>query len=294
MNEYVPSKEILDKYADVMINFALNGGEGVKPGEVVLITVPESARPFYDSLYEVAIKAGAHPMMRLIAQGNELFFYENATTEQLSFFPLKYYQGLIDQVDHTISVSAPDDLKRLSSVDKKKIFEHHKALQPAHEIHDKKEHEGKLFWTLCMYGTSAMAQEAGLSLKEYWAEIIHACYLDEDDPVAHWKDFKKKADEYKRKLDEMDIEYLDVVSQRTNLRIGLGKNRRWLGARCHNIPSFELFISPDWRETRGNIQFTEPLYRYGNLIENAYVEFGDDGCVKKATATQGEEVLLEM
>ena len=52
MTDYIPSQEILDKYADVMINFALNGGAGIQEGEVVRIMVPESARPIYDSLYK--------------------------------------------------------------------------------------------------------------------------------------------------------------------------------------------------------------------------------------------------
>jgi aminopeptidase len=39
-----------------------------------------------------------------------------------------------------------------------------------------------------MYGTEAMAKEAGLSLEEYWNQIISACFLDEADPVQKWKE----------------------------------------------------------------------------------------------------------
>ncbi|MFT4313428.1 MAG: aminopeptidase, partial [Candidatus Woesearchaeota archaeon] len=59
------------------------------------------------------------------------------------------------------------------------------------------------------------------------------------------------------------------------------------------IPSFEIYISPDWRETKGHIQFTEPLYRYGTLITDAYLEF-EKGIVTKATASSGESQLKEM
>ena len=66
-----------------------------------------------------------------------------------------------------------------------------------------------------------------------------------------------------------------------------------MGGSGRNIPSFELFISPDWRGTEGRIRFTEPLYRYGNLIKDVYLEF-NDGRVTKATASEGEAVLKEM
>jgi len=38
---YQPSEEILKKYADVLVNYALGGGVGVKAGEVVQLRVPE-------------------------------------------------------------------------------------------------------------------------------------------------------------------------------------------------------------------------------------------------------------
>ena len=42
--EYKPSQEILDKYSEVLINFALNSGNGIKKGEVVLLIVSEIAK----------------------------------------------------------------------------------------------------------------------------------------------------------------------------------------------------------------------------------------------------------
>jgi hypothetical protein len=43
---YTPSSSLLYNYADILINFALNSGEGIKKGEVVHVRVPETARPF--------------------------------------------------------------------------------------------------------------------------------------------------------------------------------------------------------------------------------------------------------
>jgi aminopeptidase len=99
--------------------------------------------------------------------------------------------------------------------------------------------------------------------------------------------------EYKDRLDALPIEKLHIEAADTDLWITIGDNRKWLGGSGRNIPSFELFISPDWRGTEGKIQFTEPLYRYGNLIKDAYLEF-KDGRVVKATASAGEDILKEM
>jgi aminopeptidase len=66
-----------------------------------------------------------------------------------------------------------------------------------------------------------------------------------------------------------------------------------LGGSGRNIPSFEVFTSPDWRGTEGWINFNQPLYRYGNLIDGIRLEF-KGGKVVKSTAKKGEKVLKEM
>ena len=97
----------------------------------------------------------------------------------------------------------------------------------------------------------------------------------------------------KTELDRLEIDKLHVESEGTDLWIGLGANRKWLGGSGRNIPSFELFISPDWRRTEGKIEFDQPLYRYGNLMSGIKLEF-KEGKVVKASAQYGEEVLKKM
>ena len=62
----------------------------------------------------------------------------------------------------------------------------------------------------------------------------------------------------------------------------IGEQRRWLGGRGRNIPSFEIFTSPDWRGTEGWIDFNQPLYRYGNLVKG--IRLG----VRRRTCDQSE------
>lgn len=66
-----------------------------------------------------------------------------------------------------------------------------------------------------------------------------------------------------------------------------------MGGSGRNIPSFEVFTSPDWRGTEGWIRFDQPLYRYGNLITGIELEFRA-GRVVSSTATQNKQLLREM
>ncbi|MGC9310862.1 MAG: aminopeptidase, partial [Candidatus Aenigmatarchaeota archaeon] len=116
---YTPSRKILDKYADLLVNFALWKGKGVKPGEVVLLQVPECAKPLLVSLQRAVLKAGAHPILQFLPDGIMKDFFEISTEEQAAFFPMKYMKCRVDTIDHLISVFATTDPFELSKSDPK-------------------------------------------------------------------------------------------------------------------------------------------------------------------------------
>ena len=290
---YQPPSDLLDRYADVVINFALNSGEGVKPGEVVQLRVPEVAKPMLVALRRAVLKACAHPLVFFTPDDFSREFFELANDDQLSFFAEKYHRGTVDQIDHTVVIIAETDKQELTGIPTAKIMAAQKAMKPYMDWRRAKESAGDYTWTLAMYGTQVMADEVDMSLEDYWGEIIKACYLDEERPAAKWQALYTDLYATKDKLDALPIEKLHVEAADTDLWVQVGADRKWLGGSGRNIPSFELFISPDWRGTSGRIQFTEPLYRYGSLIKGAYLEF-ENGLVTKATAEEGEELLREM
>lgn len=290
---YQPSEALLDKYADVLINFALNSGKGVNAGEVVQLRVPEVAKPLLVALRRAVLKAGAHPLINFVPDHMAREFYELANEEQLAFFAESYAKGTVEQIDHTVAIRAEADMQELAGIPSKKIMAAQKAMKPYMEWRRAKESAGNYTWTLALYGTQAMADEVGMSLEEYWEQIVEACLLKEDQPASKWQEIYTKLYRIRDALDAMPIERLHVEAEDTDLWVKLGDDRKWLGGSGRNIPSFELFISPDWRGTEGHIQFTEPLYRYGSLIKDAYLEF-KDGLVVKATASEGEALLRDM
>ena len=74
---YTPSKKILEKYANVLVNFALGGGKGVKKGEVVFLQVPESAKPLLYELRAAILKAGAYTITEYLPDNYQRGFFES-------------------------------------------------------------------------------------------------------------------------------------------------------------------------------------------------------------------------
>jgi len=290
---YIPKKEILEKYADVLINCALNGGNGIKESETVFLQVPEIAKPLLIALRNTALKAKAFPIIQFIPDGLDKEYYKLANQKQLEFFPEIYLRGKVNQADHFVSIIADSDLYELKDISPEKIMAKTKAFKPYMDWKRDKENSGKLTWTLALYGTKAMAKEANLTLEEYWNQIIEACYLNEKNPVKKWKETLSEIERIKSKLNSLNIKEINITSDKIDLKIGLDSNRKWMGGSGRNIPSFEVFISPDWRKTHGIIYFNQPLYRYGNLIKGIALEF-KDGKVVKASAKEGEKLLKEM
>lgn len=300
---YTPSKKILENYAKVLVNFALGSGKGVQKGETVYLTVNEYARPLYVELYKAILKRGGNVIQNYIPDDKETYdksnanvsrlFYELASPEQLSYFPAKFLRGLVDETDHSIYILSDTNKHILKGIDPKKILARGQAFKPYMDWRNEKENKGKFTWTLALYGTPAMAKEAGLTLKEYWGEIIKACFLDKKDPIKEWKKVFKMVEKAQNKLNSIKADKFHVKGPDVDLWVGYGKRRKWMGGSGRNIPSFELFTSPDWRGTNGWIRFSEPLYRYGNLITGIELWF-KDGKVVKAKAKQNEELLKQM
>jgi len=290
---YKPCPKILDKYADVLVRYALNSGKGVKKGEVVFLQVPESAKPLLKSLQRSVLKSGAHPIIQYLPDEMSKDFFELANEDQLKFFPATFLKGRVKQADHFLMILAETDYHELEGIDPRLIMERNLIFKPYKDWRDNKENKGKLSWTIGLYPTPAMAKEANITLYQAWNQVARACFLNYSNPVAKWVRVSKKSNQIIKKLNKLEIEEVNIKSKNTDLNITIGQNRQWLGGRGCNIPSFEIFTSPDWRGTNGYIFLDQPLYRSGNLIKNIKLTFRD-GLVIKSEAGYGEKYLQEL
>lgn len=285
--------ELLQRYASVMINFALNDGKGINKDNVVLIVTETPGIPLAKEVYKAVLLKGGYPMIQIQDDEFKLIHLQNGTDKQLSFFPEKYYRGLADSIDHYVRILAEEDPLFLSNADPKKVILTSHSTKKYREWLDQKEDAGKFTWTLCLYGTEGAAREANMTLDEYWEQISRACFLDDPDPIEKWNKVFDQIQSIQNVLNDMPINKLHVKAKETDLIVGLGEKRKWLGGSGRNIPSFEIFTSPDWRTVEGSIYFDQPLYRYGNIIENIRLQISG-GRIVKATAEKNEKLLLEM
>jgi aminopeptidase len=295
---YTPSPEYLERYADLLVGYALGGGAGIEPGDTVLVIAPESAKPLFVEICRAVWKAGGNVIQQYTPDNDAAAnlsrdFYELAGKAQLGFFAETYQRGLIDQIDHLAYVRCDADPHSLQGVDPARIMTRQSAHAPLVKWQTEKENAGRFSWTVGMYGTKAMAAEARLSLGDYWQQIIHACFLDDPDPKARWREVQRQIDMHTARLNALPIDRLHVQGEDADLWLTLGEKRRWIGGGGRNIPSFEIFTTPDWRGTEGWIRFSEPLYLYGDLVTGIELEF-QAGRVVRARAEQNEQLLTEL
>lgn len=292
-SSYQPSQKILQKYADLLVNFALGKKEGIAKGEVVQCLIPDVAKPLALEIQNAILKKEAHMLLRLLPTGFDKDYFQLATQEQLTFFPSRHLKSRADLIDHSIGIIADVDPAELKDVDPQKIMVARDAKKKYRDWLVKKENQGKFTWTLALWGVQAKADIVGLSLEEYWQQIINACFLDYEDPIAQWRKIKQKQEGIKAKLNKLSIEWLEVKGEDVDLKIQLGPERLWVGGSDRNIPSFEIFTSPNWRGTEGYINFNQPVYRYGNKLDGVRLEF-KKGVVSRAFASEGNALLQQM
>ena len=280
--------EQLEKYADVLL-WGLKTARVTpfRKGNIILLQYDLAALPLAEILFERLIDLELNPIQRMaMTSSMEKSFYTKANAQQLTFIS-PGDKPTYKKLDGRIFLRAPDSLTHLAAVDPQNIAQSVVARKPLRELMDKREGKRLHGWTLCLLPTPELAAQAQLSLEEYTAQIVKACYLDHEGPVSKWQEIYREISVIKQWLDAMDVKYFHIDSEHTNLDINPGESRRWLGVSGHNIPSFELFLSPDWRGTEGVFYANQPSYRHGNYVAGVRLFF-EQGHVVKAEVEQGE------
>lgn len=290
---------ILNKYAEVMI-WALEtarkgtGGE-YKKGDIILVRYELDSLGLAEIVYRKLLEKGLRVIPRMdITPKMEFDFFDIADDEQLKFLG-SWEKILYKNLNGLMGLFAPASLTHLENTDSQKMMTAALSKKPLTKIRDKREESGEFGWTLSMMPTRAQAEKAIMPLEEYAREIIKACYLDKDEPVKEWENLKKAAEAVKSWLNDLtpDISYIHIESINIDLKIGVGEKRKWLGVSGHNIPSFEIFTSPDWRKTEGVYFSNAPSFNTGKYVQGVKLEFKKGEAVE-ISAVEGDEVVKKM
>ena len=137
------------------------------------------------------------------------------------------------------------------------------------------------------------------ALERLWQEIAHVCRLDEADPVAAWEARLERLIDVAVRLDALALDALRFEGPGTDLTVGLLPGSRWRGARVStvdgivhapNIPTEEVFTTPDPHRVQGLVSATKPLFTSGVVINGLQVRF-EDGRAVEIDADEGAGTL---
>ncbi|MDC7226757.1 MAG: aminopeptidase [Spirochaetales bacterium] len=163
-------------------------------------------------------------------------------------------------------------------------------------------------WTLTFIPVSESAVkvfpelDTDEALNAYWQKVCKIMRLDLDDPVGFWRDKFETDSKRSRYLEELAPDFIEFKGPGTDFRVGVNKNARWMGGMKEsatgvlfsaNMPTDEIFTSPDFRKADGRVALTRPFVMHQNLgevPENAWFEF-QNGMVTDYGADKGIESL---
>lgn len=281
----------LDRYADILIwGLTKARKRKFKKNDRVLIRFHHPALLLAEVLYDKLLDLGLTPVHRMEATPvMEHSFFQKAAPAQLSV-KTPGDRELFEKLNGYIFLHAPESITHLRDIDPARIGKAAVAHKYLRDILDAREEKGLFGWTLCSLPTAEQARHARLSLEDYTKQVVSACFLNKRNPTEHWENLYRNAAEIKKWLGRLRIRTLRVESAAMDLEVLLGEKRKWVGLSGHNLPSFELFTSPDWRGTRGVYFADQPSFRSGNYVERVRLEF-KKGLVVGVTAETGEDFV---
>jgi aminopeptidase len=156
-------------------------------------------------------------------------------------------------------------------------------------------------WSVVAYPDAGWAAKAGVTVERLIDEITASCRLDEPDPVQSWREHLTALAERAEALNRLNIDSIRIHGGGSDLRVGLLPGSRWRTSltrtawgqtHCVNLPTEEVFTTPDFRRTEGTIRATRPFIASGVVIQDAALRF-ENGRVVEATASSGQESLVE-
>lgn len=297
-------EELLDRYADLIVGFGAN----VQPDQVVAIEASVEAAPLVRRLARRAYERGARyvdvvyfdPQVKRIR-------VESAPDDSLEWVPPWLGRRMLDlgELDAARIVLTPFvppglleglDAVRAGRDQLPTVRELFKVLD-----------DRSVAWTVSPFPTEAWASRVfpelgpAQAVDALWRDLEHVCRLDEPDPVDAWKQRIDEIWQNASRLDELDLDALRFVGPGTDLTVGLLPSSRFAkeggGATTRtgihhvpNLPTEELFTTPDPDRTEGVVTSTKPLDVGGSLVTGLRVRF-DRGRAVEIDADSNVETL---
>ena len=277
---------LVQKLANVMVNYSLE----LQPGQKFWLRTTPLAEELNLAVYEEAVKAGANVFVDQRIPGADEIFYKYASDEQLDFVsPIR--KILAETFDASLYIEAEHNSRSLAGIDGSRIARTRKAGAELFSKMMKRSADGSYRWCLTVYPTHAMAQDADMNLSDYREFVYNAGMLNEEDPVAFWKEQGRKQTELADWLKGHDR----VVLKGSNVDITLSiKDRVFeISDGRYNFPDGEIFTSPVEDSVNGWIRFQYPALYDGQEVTDIELWFENSKVVKEKAA-KNQELLTSL
>ena len=161
--------------------------------------------------------------------------------------------------------------------------------------------ERSINWTGIAYPTGGWAEQVfgEPDVERLWESVAFCTRLDEPDPVAAWRDHMARLESRAARLAALELDAIRYRGPGTDFTIGLLDNARWMSALFHtasgieyvpNMPTEEIFTTPDCRRAEGTLRSTRPLALAGDVVEGLQVTVRN-GRIVDVEADKGADVI---
>ncbi|NCN05253.1 MAG: aminopeptidase [Spirochaetales bacterium] len=305
-------KNYYEKYAEIVVRVGLN----LKERQCLLINTGLDTFWFARIIAKEAYTSGAKYVDIRVAD-NLLLRHriENGPADSLDYVPsTAYAEGNMQIAEDwaRIRIDSTEELDVLKGIDSAKLSQITKAQRAVGElVRDRMmrhKHQWLVIaapgpkWAASIFGGTAVGIDPQLDQKrtdKLWDMLAKILRLDTPDPVATWKGLGKTLKARGEKLDAMKLDAVRFTGKGTDLTVALAPTAIWAGGPSMtpdgtwfepNLPTEEVFTTPDWKRTSGRVACTRPVKVLETLVQGAWFEF-KEGKVVDFGADEGRDIL---
>ena len=295
-----------DTYCDRLAKLAVEIGANVQHDQIVAITYSPGMEPLAHAIARRSYDRGARFVDPFIFDGNlKRIRLDAAREETLEFVPEWWGHRVLALGENNaarISIAPTPDPGVLEGADPARAG---KDDLPFVKEAVKLIKDRSTNWTIVPYPTPGWANKVhpdlppADALQKLTDQLVHILRLDEDDPSAAWASRGDELGAVAKRLTEQRFDALNFRGPGTDLKVGLFSTSKFVAARMANavgiehyanLPSEEVFTTPDPTRTEGTVTATKPLDISGTVIEGLKVRF-EGGRAVQIDADSGADVL---
>lgn len=298
----------LDKYADLIVKTGVN----VQPNQTIILYADIENAPLAHKIVDAAYAAGAN---EVIVKWNDTHtthaFLANTAAERLENIP----NYLTVEAEELMAVNASrislisSDPDAFGDLNQERVATFTAATGKALRAIRQATMNNDISWLVVAASGQKWAEKVfpeltgQAAVDRLWEEIFKVVRIDDsNDAIAVWDDHIKTLKTKATWLNDLNFKELHYTSARSNFTIGLATDHIWEAADSvdrqgnlfvANMPTEEVFTSPDFNNIHGKVVSTKPLSYAGVLIEDIELTF-ENGQVIEAHASTGEAALIKL